>query len=69
MYFLRANKSLPYGCVLELGYFEPCHYDSDKLEICHPDPHVSDWWHPPVSEIPMAFQTVKIIMAYFHLTQ
>jgi hypothetical protein len=28
------------------------------------------WWHPPVSEIPMAyFQTVKIIMAYFHLTQ
>jgi hypothetical protein len=26
-------------------------------------------WHPLVSEIPMAyFQTVKIIMAYFHLT-
>jgi hypothetical protein len=19
-----------------------CHYDSAKLEICHPDPHVSD---------------------------
>jgi hypothetical protein len=27
------------------------------------------WWHPHVSEIPMAyFQAVKIIMAYFHLT-
>jgi hypothetical protein len=41
-----------------------CHYNSTKLEICHPVPHVIDSCVPPhVSEIPMTnLQLCKIIM-------